>query len=533
MPSRSTVPLAGSERKPVRGARVKGPVDGDETIEVRITLKAPASLRKKFEELASQPIAQRQYLTRDELEKDYGADEATIARIEAFAQAYNLAVSSIDHSQHAIRLTGSARDLSRAFQTYLEYYEQPDGVTYRGRTGPIHVPEDLADVIQSVNGLDERPVARPKFRVRPALHSHAEPELSYTPLDLARLYSFPQLADGGHGQSIAIIELGGGFLQSDLAAYFGSGGPRVQAVSVDGGLNAPAGDPDGPDGEVMLDIEVAGAIAPGASIAVYFAPNTNKGFLDAISAAVHDKRRRPSVISISWGSAEDGGGYSPSALSAFSQAFQAAAVLGVTVLVAAGDHGSGDGLPEGDHVDYPASDPGVTACGGTRLAAPDKRNIQSETVWNEGDQAGATGGGVSTVFSVPAWQQDLSATRTDGGTAALSGRGVPDVAANADPETGYEVLVDGQRFTVGGTSAVAPLMAGLVAVINQSLGKPAGFLNPLIYAGSGRTACRDVTSGNNGAFAATRGWDACTGLGIPIGTALLSVLNGQTTPAPA
>ncbi len=533
MPSRNTVPLAGSERKPVRGARVKGPVDGDETIEIRITLKAQASLQKKFEELASQPIAQRQYLTREELEKDYGAGEAPIARVEAFARAYNLAVSSIDPAQHAIRLTGSVRDLSQAFQTCLEYYEQPDGVTYRGRTGPIYVPEDLAGVIQSVNGLDERPVARPKFRVRPALTSHAGPALSYTPQELARLYSFPALAASGQGQCIAIIELGGGFRQSDLAAYFGEGGPQVQAVSVDGGRNAPAGNPNGPDGEVMLDIEVAGAIAPGASIAVYFAPNTNKGFLDAISAAVHDKRRQPSVISISWGSAEDGGGYSPSVLGAFSQAFQTAAVLGVTVLAAAGDNGSSDGLSAGDHVDYPAADPGVTACGGTRLVAPDKRNIQSETVWNEGDQAGATGGGVSTVFSVPTYQRGLSATKTSGGTAALSGRGVPDVAANADPETGYEVLVDGQRFTIGGTSAVAPLMAGLVAVINQSLGKPAGFLNPLVYAGPGRTACRDVTSGNNGAFAATRGWDACTGLGVPIGTALLSVLNGQTTPVPA
>lgn len=525
MPSRNTVPLAGSERKPIHGARVKGPVDGNDTIEVRITLKAPASLQKKFEELASQPIAQRQYLTREELEENYGADEATIARIEDFAQAHNLAVSSIDRAQNTIRLTGSVRDLSQAFQTYLEYYEKPDGITYRGRSGPIHVPEDLAGVIQSVNGLDERPVVRPKFRVRPALTSHAGPALSYTPQELARLYSFPALAASGHGQCIAIIELGGGFLQSDLAAYFGSGGPRVQAVSVDSGCNAPTGDPDGPDGEVMLDIEVAGAIAPGASIAVYFTPNTNKGFLDAISAAVHDKRRQPSVISISWGSAEDGGGYSPSVLAAFGQAFQAAALMGVTVLAAAGDNGSSDGL-SGDHVDYPASDPGVTACGGTRLVAPNKRNIQSETVWNEGDQAGATGGGVSTVFSVPTYQQGLSATKTSGGTAALSGRGVPDVSANADPETGYEVLVDGQRFTIGGTSAVAPLMAGLVAVLNQSLGKTAGFLNPLIYAGSGRRACRDVTSGNNGTFAATQGWDACTGLGVPIGTALLSVLNG-------
>jgi kumamolisin len=508
------------------GSRVKGPINGDELIDVRITLKAPSALQKKADELANQPISQRTYSTREEFEKLYAVDDATIGKVEQFARDHNLAVSRIDKAQHAVYLTGNARDVSLAFQTYLEYYEQPDGVTYRGRTGSLHVPEDLADAILSINGLDERPVAKPKVRVYAAADASAGPSVNYTPQELARLYSFPAPSNPGQGQCIAIIELGGGFRQGDLNTYFGPGGPAVTAVSVDRGRNNPTGSPNGPDGEVMLDIEVAGAIAPKAAIAVYFAPNTNKGFLDAISAAVHDNVRKPSVISISWGSAEDGGGYSSAVLNSFDQIFQAAAVLGITVLAAAGDGGSSDGLT-GDHVDFPASSPRVTGCGGTRLLAPDKQNIQSETVWNDGAQGGATGGGVSKVFPVPDYQKGLVAVRTNSGTTALTGRGVPDIAGNADPVTGYQVLVDGQRFAVGGTSAVAPLLAGLIALLNQQLGKPVGFWNPMLYSEINTQAVRDISTGNNGTYAAAQGWDACTGVGVPVGTRMLSALQGQ------
>jgi len=523
---RKTVPLSGSELRPLPGARIKGPVSGDEPIEVRITLKAPSSLKKKADELAHEPLGQRKYLTREELENTYAADEATITKLEDFAREHNLAISHIDRAQHAVYLTGNARDVSLAFQTYLELYEHPDGTTYRGRRGPIHVPEDLANAIVSVNGLDERPVARPKTRLRPPADAHAGPTVNYTPQEIAKLYSFPTSANAGQGQTIAIIELGGGFRQTDLNTYFGTSAPKVTAISVDRGRNAPTGNPNGPDGEVMLDIEVAGSVAPKAAIAVYFAPNTNKGFLDAISAAVHDKARNPSVISISWGSAEDGGAFSTSVLNAFDQAFQAAAALGVTILAAAGDGGSSDGLT-GDHVDFPAASPRVTGCGGTRLVAPDKQTIQSETVWNDGTQGGATGGGVSKIFPVPTYQHGLQAARSDNTVHALTGRGVPDIAADADPVTGYEVLVDGQRFTIGGTSAVAPLLAGLVAVLNQQIGKPLGFWNSILYSELNTKAVRDIAAGNNGTYAAAKGWDACTGVGVPVGSAMLTALKGQ------
>ena len=297
--------------------------------------------------------------------------------------------------------------------------------------------------------------------------------------------------------------------------------PEVAAVSVDHGANAPTGNPNSADGEVMLDIEVAGAVAPGATLVVYFAPNTDAGFLDAVTTAVHDTQYRPSVVSISWGGPEST--WSPQALRAMDQAFAAAAALGVTVCVAAGDSGSTDGLAGANHVDFPASSPHALACGGTRLKATASA-IVSETVWNDGTPAnGATGGGVSTFFPLPVWQQGLHTVDLQGESHALIRRGMPDVAADADPRSGYQVVVDGAAAVFGGTSAVAPLWAGLIARINADGGTPAGLISPLLYAHP--SALRDITRGNNGGFRATRGWDACTGLGSPDGTRL-AVLPG-------
>jgi kumamolisin len=149
--------------------------------------------------------------------------------------------------------------------------------------------------------------------------------------------------------------------------------------------------------------------------------------------------------------------------------------------------------------------------------------ITSETVWNNGGGGGAGGGGISGFFAVPAWQDGLQAKRTSGGNSALRNRGVPDVCGNADPASGYKVRVDGNDTVVGGTSAVAPLWAGLIARINAKNGKPAGFINPKLYAAP--AALRDIADGNNGDFAAGPGWDACTGLGSPIGPKVAAALR--------
>jgi kumamolisin len=287
----------------------------------------------------------------------------------------------------------------------------------------------------------------------------------------------------------------------------------VSAVSVDHGRNDATGDPNDHDGKVMLDIEVAGAIAPGANIIVHFAPNTDAGFRDAVSMAVHDAKNKPSVISISWGGPESS--WTAQSMTALDEAIQAAATMGITVCVASGDNGSGDGVDDGaDHVDFPASSPHSLGCGGTNLQASGG-SITSETVWNDGANGGASGGGVSSFFPLPSYQEGLHVTKTQGGTQPLQMRGVPDVCGDADPQTGYDVRVDGSDTIIGGTSAVAPLWAGLIARINAAKASPVGFINPALYSHPG--ALRDITHGNNGTFAAAPGWDACTGLGSPNG----------------
>jgi kumamolisin len=333
---------------------------------------------------------------------------------------------------------------------------------------------------------------------------------------VAVLYDFPPGATGA-GQTIGIIELGGGFNATDLKNYFSAidvDEPSITSVSVDNAENSPT-TPDSADGEVLLDIEVAGSVAPGAKIVVYFAPNTDAGFLDALTTAIHDTANAPSVISISWGGPEST--WTAQAMTAFDSAAQDAAALGVTICAASGDNGSSDGVTDGaNHVDFPASSPHILACGGTSLRGTGTK-IASETVWNDGTSGGAGGGGFSVQFPLPSYQAEANITGT--------GRGVPDVSGDADPQTGYNVLVDGQNLVIGGTSAVAPLWSGLIALLNEQLGAPVGFLQPKIYAlPSSSGAFHDITSGNNGAFDAAPGWDPASGLGSPSGENLLKAL---------
>jgi kumamolisin len=277
----------------------------------------------------------------------------------------------------------------------------------------------------------------------------------------------------------------------------------------------------------MLDIEVTGAIAPGAAIAVYFAPNTDQGFHDAISKAAHDPVRKPSVISISWGAPEES--WTAQARDAMNAALQDAAAMGVTVTAAAGDDGSTDGLSDGkQHVDFPAASPFALACGGTKLTDSGTK-IPNEQVWNElAKSEGSTGGGVSNFFPIPDYQKTAGVPKNvDTG---FVGRGVPDICGDADPETGYIVRVDGQTQVIGGTSAVAPLWAALAALLNQQLGHPIGFVNPKLYALPGASFF-DIVSGNNGAYKAGPKWDACTGLGSPNGTAIGQALAGTAVSA--
>ena len=511
--------LGGSVRTLPAGATAVGAASPEQHLDVTLRLRGAAT-RPQSQSMTTGPISRQAFASQ------YGASREDIALVEAFAHEHDLTVNEASAARRSVQLRGTVAQLEAAFGVSLSLY-QTQGVTFRGRSGPVHLPTELKGVVEGVFGLDDRPQARPQFRIGGGVGLAGETGVafphaagvSFTPLQLAEAYGFP--AGDGAGQTIAIIELGGGYKQADLNAYFADLGikpPKVTAISVDGGRNAPVGDPGSADGEVVLDIEVAGAVAPGARIAVYFAPNTDAGFLNAVTKAVHDARRKPSVVSISWGAAEKN--WTLQAMRAMDSAFHDAALLGVTVLCAAGDDGSDDRVGDGlAHTDFPASSPWATGCGGTRLELTGSA-ISAEVVWNEPGH-GATGGGVSDTFALPDYQlgAGVPVSKNPGGK---PGRGVPDISGVADPLTGYRVRVDGVNMVIGGTSAVSPLWAGLVARLNANLGRPLGFLNPLLYV---KSPVRDIVQGNNGAYEAGQGWDACTGLGSPDG-AKLAQLDG-------
>jgi kumamolisin len=462
-------------------------------------------------------------VTPEEYTASYGADAADIQALTDFSAEHGLTVGPVHVGRRCVEVSGSLGALSGAFGANLALYRSRDGEVYRAQTGDLSLPTELMGLVTGVFGLDERPQAEPYVS-----RAYESPTTPYTPPQVASAYNFPTSASG-KGQCVAIIALGGGFRADELSSYFVSLGvslPTIEAVSIRGASNQA----DGPDQRggrstaasetIMMGIEVLGSIAPNARIAVYFTPNTEQGFVDAVSSAIHDAARRPSVVLINWGSPEST--WAHQTMEQIQQSFAAAAAMGVTVIAAAGDDGSSGGMVDGRaHVDFPASAPGALACGGSTVVISNGL-ILSESAWTQGRGRGAGGGGISEVFLLPAYQAyaNVPTSVNPGGTV---GRGVPDVCGHANPDAGYLVRLDGVTTTVGGTATAASLWAGLIALLNESLGQPVGFMHQLLYSRA-LSALRDITSGSNGAYVAQPGWDACTGLGSPDGTELLRLL---------
>jgi kumamolisin len=505
MEEQSNFKLAGSYNSlPLNPNDIVSEADKSQEVEVTVMLRRKNQLPSAL--LKGKNVSRKNY------EKNYSASKADADLVEAFAHNHNLSTVEVNLAARRVILKGTAGDFETAFNTNLQAVNN-----FMALTKEIQIPPSLSEIITGVFGMDQRPIARPMFQIARKdgnIVSHALSPNSFSPDQLAKIYGFPT-GFTGKGQCIAIIELGGGFLSGDISNYFKGLGlkvPSVKAISVDGGKNTPS-TADSADGEVMLDIEVAGCIANDATLAVYFSPNTDKGFLDAITTAIHDTGNNPSVISISWGAAEVN--WSKQALDNFNEAFKSASALGVSVCVASGDSGSRDGETDGKvHVDFPASSPYTLACGGTHLEA-NNGTIKMETVWNDSTDS-ASGGGVSGYFPLADYQSKAGVPLEI--DTKFKGRGLPDVAGNADPNTGYNVLVDGQKMVIGGTSAVAPLMAGLIALLNEKNQKPSGFINPILYSTPG--LCRDITIGDNKTtssgtgYSAGSGWDACSGWGV-------------------
>ncbi len=533
-------PLSKSERKVRPGAHRVGPAEPTEelmvTIRVRRRVGAP-ELPAVSSRVAGRRI-KPSYLTSKDFESKYGADPADLERVAAFARHHGLHVRETSVARRTVVVSGPVSLMSKAFAVALDRYESATE-KYRGREGPVNVPTDLVEVIEGVFGLDNRRMAR---RVRPPSLTKATATPLNPPQVAFQLYNFPEKA--ATGQTIGLFEFGGGYLTTDIAGfmktlpapYNGYKVPKLIDVGVNGAKNNHSvTDPDSV--EVVLDIDVAGSIAQGAEIAVYFSTFDEQGWIQAILAAVHPKpgEPSPSVISISWAWPEldssNGLAWTAAVIDAISQTFQEAAAKGISVLAASGDHGSSCG--ESDHkahVEYPASDPSVTAVGGTLLSDVAGSAFKEDT-WQD-NNGWATGGGISDVFkSLPSWQKSANVPKSVNDQHV--GRGLPDIAANADGASGYDLIIGGKPFSgnpVGGTSAAAPLYAGAIAVLNAQLGHSIGFLNPTLYALIGKNVFRDVkdnisnaTSGAPG-YKAVPGWDACTGLGSIDGNALLAAL---------
>src|SRR6202012_4092243 len=322
MTAGSFVPLAGSERAAISGVQDLGPVDEQERIEVTLVLRRRAELP---DELVFSP----EVISADELADAYGAEPADVDLVGETLGGFGLEVVASDEASRRVRVAGTASALIEACGANLRQARssQPSGaVEHRYREGGLHVPAALDGIVIAVLGLDNRPQVRTRFRAA----AEAAKTTSYTPPQVAQAYQFPDGTDGT-GQTIAILEFGGGFATSDLQPYFSGLGlqvPSVTAASVDGASNAPGSDPSGADGEGLLDIQVAGWVAQGAAQVVYFAPNTDQGFIDSISAAAH-ATPAPIVISISWGGPEES--WSQQSRTALDQAMSDAAALGITV----------------------------------------------------------------------------------------------------------------------------------------------------------------------------------------------------------
>jgi kumamolisin len=515
--------LSGSGKEPHRKARHVGDVDPEKMMSVTVILRPKAKLK-----VGRAPISRQEFAAK------FGADPAHVAKVEEYAAAHHLSVHDVNIAARTVVLRGRTADMQKAFGVELKLYATEDNKRFRGREGNVFVPDELHGIIEAVFGLDDRPAAKPHLRklsISDLPTKQRSSKRQPKPLrvrDVAKLYGFPARLDGS-GQTIGMIELGGGFRKHDLDLFFkelGVKSPAIAAVGVHGATNDP-GHEQLEDGEVTLDLEIAGALAPKAKYVVYFAPNTNAGFLAALNAAIHDDIRNPGIISISWGGPELT--WTAASRKEVDYALQAAAAMGVTVIAAAGDDGASDGVDDGKpHVDFPASSPHVLACGGTRVIRASATKIAAETVWNNGPTGnGAGGGGFSEFFPKPAYQKTLKVPR----------RGLPDIAGNADPHTGYRIVFGGKDVVAGGTSAVAPLYSALTALLNQARERaklpPLGFINPVLYAE--RDLCRNVLrkdndySGNIGVHKAGPGWNACAGLGSVIGQKWVAVFTRETT----
>jgi kumamolisin len=525
------------------GAAHVGPVDPDRRVEFTVVLAA----KQELPSVHTARDSRIRHLNHAELRQSYGAVNGAASRVERFALAFHLQVIEAAEHRRNLRLCGRLADIARAFKTSFGKFEH-DGRQFFAATRPLTFPKDWGGHVEAVLGLHSSQQSRP--RRHSVVHGcGTAARIS----DLARAYAFPHDFNGSK-ETIGLIEFGGGFCQEDIEQFclrLGLAVPRISVVEIGGGANKPgdrrvvhefldvvngrlslAAKAEQSDSfvaaqctvEVTMDVEILAALAPAAHIVIYFASADEQGLYHALNRAVHDEQHRPGILSISWSVPEHT--LSASEIRAIEGVLCEAAHLGITVCASSGDAGALNGSADGKlSVNYPASSPHCLACGGTSGKVGDE-GIAEEMVWNASHYGlkGASGGGVSRRFPLPAWQMD---DHVPVGPEGKGGRGVPDVAGLADPRHGCEMLIAGRSFASAGTSAVAPMWAALIARLNQALGHRCGYFHPHLYrlGREGKSGLRPVLKGDNGFYKAGKGWNACTGYGTPRGHELLLSLQ--------
>lgn len=443
----------------------------------------------KAQALGATRASQRTYADRAAFSQETGADPAHVDTLRRFCAATGIEV--VAEHWRSLVMSASIPAFVEAFDAKVGIYEFPDGRRFRNRSGALHAPAEIASIVRGPFGLHQWP----RSHAVGSLHSDVVP---LRPVEIASRYHFPD-ADGS-GETIGILQMRGAFSPDDFAKCMQAAGVAAKTPIVKRVDNADLSHEiaTAKDVESAIDTQIVGTLAPGAQIVVYATPDNERGVLDAIRTAIFDDEHKLSILSISFGFPEHL--WTPAALAILNDLFAAAALLGVTIFCASGDHGAEVDAEGKPHVLAPASSPFAHGCGGTQIEADG-----SETGWAQ------TGGGFSERFGTPPWQK------------AGSGRGVPDVAAQVRP--GYGVFFEGSQVAMGGTSAAAPMWAALTARINQRIGRPVGFFAPLLYDAAPGALFRDVLSGGNDRYACAAGWNPSTGLGVPIGDAIENALR--------
>ena len=472
-------------------------------------------------------------LDHDAFVYQFGSTDDFIKVVTDWATTNNLTIVEAQNGTATVKLSGTVSQFNSLFNIELEDVTE-GGRTYVTHANDLTIPSEINDVIELIAGLDNTISFSHSAILDNSAGGPFDPSAisNPTPLDLARAYKFPRTSGTDQSQGanacVAIIELGGGWTTQNLTSTFGRIGlsnPTVVDVSVDGGVNDGGTDANA-SGEVMLDIYCTGAVIPSGKLVMYFAPNTFQGFIDCITAITNDTTNNPSVISISWGTIDTG--WSSINRASFETALQASIVRGITTFAAIGDYGTQALSSSATYtVQYPGTSPYVISCGGTIISVNTDYSIASEVVWNQ--TTASTGGGFSSIYSIPSWQSGKGYSYKaypSGTVTSLTTRGVPDISASA---SGYQLYYSSANTfaTFSGTSAVAPLLSGLMGRINAYSNQRIGFINTTMYANP--KAFNDITSGNNAApanvgYSATTSWDACTGLGSPIGTTISALL---------